>query len=193
VEVLGLKYVVITSVTRDDLPDGGAEQFVRTMECVRRGNRNAKIEILIPDFKGSLAALEQVCRTRPDMFNHNVETVPRLYPDVRPQALYRRSLAILEYAARRGLPVKTGLMLGLGETIEEIHGTLVDIRRTGCRYLTLGQYLAPSKNHAPVERWAPPEEFDKWRETARSMGFQGVASGPLVRSSYRAHEMVLEN
>jgi lipoic acid synthetase len=186
---LALRYVVITSVTRDDLPDGGAEQFRRVIEQVRLLCPKAGVEVLVPDFQGSLAALRQVVGAGPDMFNHNLETVARLYPAVRPQAQYRRSLAVLEYAARSGLAVKSGLMLGLGETEDEIMGALTDLKRAGCRYLTLGQYLAPSPKHTPVVRYVPPPEFDHWSEKARAMGFRGVASGPLVRSSYRAEDM----
>ena len=186
---LGLRYVVVTSVTRDDLPDGGAEQFRRTIESIRKECSGTKIEVLVPDFRGSLVALQNVCQAGPDVFNHNIETVARLYPRVRPQANYRRSLGVLEVAAREGLVVKSGLMLGLGETKREVAETLADLSRVGCQVLTVGQYLAPSKDHLPVARFVPPEEFEGWAEKARSMGFKGVASGPLVRSSYQAHEM----
>ncbi|MBW1866724.1 MAG: lipoyl synthase [Deltaproteobacteria bacterium] len=189
VQMLGLKYTVITSVTRDDLPDGGGSQFIRTVEQIRRLCPGVGIEILIPDFKGLLQPLKQVCEACPDVLNHNIETVPRLYPFVRPSAKYRRSLAILEYAARQGLNVKSGLMLGLGETKKEIIQTLKDLKLAGCMYLTLGQYLAPSRNHFPVARFVPPEEFEELAETARLTGFSGVAAGPLVRSSYRADQM----
>lgn len=188
-QTLGLKYVVVTSVTRDDLPDGGAGQFTRTIEHIQKRCPDARVEVLVPDFKGSLAALRKVCEAPLDVFNHNIETVVRLYPRVRPQAHYRRSLCVLEYAARQGLHVKCGLMLGLGETEREVTELLTDLKRTGCRYLTIGQYLAPSKDHIPVARFVPPEEFERWAETAYSMGFRGVAAGPLVRSSYRAQEM----
>ena len=188
-QVLGLEHVVITSVTRDDLPDGGAEQFTRTIHHIRGRCPNARVEVLVPDFKGSLAALEGVCEAKPDVFNHNIETVERLYARVRPRARYRRSLGVLEYAARGGLNVKSGLMLGLGETDCEVADTLTDLKRAGCHYVTLGQYLAPSRDHLPVARFVPPEDFEKWAETAHSMGFKGVAAGPLVRSSYRADEM----
>jgi lipoic acid synthetase len=186
---LSLRYVVVTSVTRDDLPDGGAEQFSRTIEQIRRYSPDAGVEVLVPDFKGSLAALRKVCEARPDTFNHNIETVASLYPRVRPEARYHRSLGVLEYAAREGMLVKSGLMLGLGETREEVVKTLIDLRRTGCQCLTIGQYLAPSKDHLPVTRFVPPGEFEGWAQKARSMGFNAVAAGPLVRSSYRAHEM----
>ncbi|MGD9111074.1 MAG: lipoyl synthase [Desulfobacterales bacterium] len=191
-ELLNLRYVVITSVTRDDLDDGGAEQFIRVIDCIRRQCRQAKIEVLIPDFKGSIGALQKVCNAQPDMLNHNIETIARFYPEVRPEARYRRSLGILEYAAQQRVPVKSGLMLGLGETQNEISDTLVDLKRAGCRYLTLGQYLAPSKNHYPVARFVTPDEFNEWDEFARQIGFNDVAAGPLVRSSYRAHEMLMK-
>jgi lipoic acid synthetase len=184
-----LNYVVVTSVTRDDLPDGGAEQFARTIEQVRTYSASARVEVLVPDFKGSVAALRKVCDARPDTFNHNIETVASMYPRVRPEARYRRSLGVLEYAAREGMLVKSGFMLGLGETGEEVMKTLVDLKRTGCQCLTMGQYLAPSKDHLPVARFVPPGEFEGWAEKARSIGFKAVAAGPLVRSSYRAHEM----
>ena len=187
---LNLNYVVITSVTRDDLLDGGADQFCRTISEVRRLCPRARIEVLIPDLNGSALALQKVCDGRPDMLNHNLETVPRLYPRVRSGADYRRSLSVLEFAFRRGLPVKSGLMLGLGETAEEITAALLDLKRCGCRYLTLGQYLAPSAEHLPVVRFVSPQEFEDWADTARRMGFAGVAAGPLVRSSYRAEQML---
>jgi lipoic acid synthetase len=189
VQVLGLKYVVVTSVTRDDLADGGAGQFARVVRCIRRRCPDARVEVLVPDFNGSLTALQGVCQARPDMFNHNIETVARLYPRVRPRAGYRRSMAVLAYAAGEGLPTKSGLMLGLGETDDEVMETLTDLKRAGCRYLTLGQYLAPSREHLRVVRYVSPEQFATWAETARAMGFRGVAAGPFVRSSYRAHEM----
>ena len=185
---LGLRYVVVTSVTRDDLQDGGAEQFTQAIEQIRKHSPHAKVEVLVPDFKGSFTALRRVCQARPDMFNHNIETVASLYPRVRPQARYQRSLGILEYAAREGLRVKSGLMLGLGETREEVMETLTELKRKGCQYLTIGQYLRPSKDHLPVVRFVPPREFQDWAEKARTMGFKAVAAGPLVRSSYRAHE-----
>jgi lipoic acid synthetase len=186
---LGLRYVVVTSVTRDDLPDGGAEQFIRTIECIRKHCPGTRVEVLIPDFKGSLLSLQKVCNSRPDVLNHNIETVPALYARVRPLAHYRRSLSILEYAARQRLRVKSGLMLGLGETEGEVYEALTDLKRTGCHDLTIGQYLAPSKDHLPVVRFVPPDEFETWAQTARSMGFKQVAAGPLVRSSYRAREL----
>lgn len=183
---LGLKHVVITSVTRDDLADGGARHFVRTVECIRSQCRDTTVEVLIPDFKGSLSALQEVCAARPDIVNHNVETVESLYETIRPQAKYARSLGVLEYASSRGLKVKSGLMLGLGETRAEVVRTITDLKRAGCRYLTLGQYLSPSKNHAPVIRYLSAEEFFKLGEIARGIGIGEVMAGPLVRSSYKA-------
>lgn len=190
VKRLGLKYVVITSVTRDDLPDGGAGQFVRTMTCIRDLCPGTMIEILVPDFKGSIQALDMVCNARPEMFNHNIETVPRLYPRVRPQASFELSLKVLEFAAEQGLEVKSGLMLGLGEQSDEITNTLLELQRSGCDHLTLGQYLSPSERHVPVARYVQPEEFDMWAEKAKAIGFKEVTAGPLIRSSYKAEEMV---
>jgi lipoic acid synthetase len=187
---LGLKHVVVTSVTRDDLSDGGAAHFSETIHRIRTRCQGVRVEVLVPDFQGSLTALNKVCEARPDMLNHNVETVADLYPRVRPQGHYRRSLSLLEVAARSGLPTKSGLMLGLGENEIQVRETLRDLKRAGCLYLTLGQYLAPSMDHLPVARYVPPHEFERWAAVARSMGFRGVASGPMVRSSYRAEEMV---
>jgi lipoic acid synthetase len=190
VQLLRLKHAVITSVTRDDLPDGGVGHFVRTIETIRRQCPGVSVEILIPDFGGSPSALQQICDARPEVFGHNLETVARLYPSVRPRAAYQRSLQILEYASCRNLAVKSGIMLGLGETESEIHETIRELRRTGCSSLTLGQYLPPSKDHLPAARYIPPEEFAKWAEIARTAGFRAVAAGPLVRSSYHAEEMI---
>lgn len=187
---LNLNYVVITSVTRDDLADGGADQFCQTISEVRNLCPKARVEVLIPDLNGSMCALQKICDIGPDMLNHNVETVPRLYARVRLGADYRRSLAVLEFAFRRGLRVKSGLMLGVGETAEEINAALLDLKRCGCRYLTLGQYLPPSSEHIPVVRFVSPQEFAGWANTARRMGFAGVAAGPLVRSSYKSEEML---
>ncbi len=190
VQQLGLTHAVVTSVTRDDLPDGGAGHFARTIQQIRKQCPGVSVEVLVPDFSGAIPALDTVCVVRPDVFNHNIETVPRLYAKVRPVADYRRSLGVLSYAVGKGLMAKSGLMLGLGETENEIKKTLMDLKYAGCRLLTLGQYLAPSKDHMPVARYVPPEEFEMWAETARGMGFTSVASGPLVRSSYRAEEMM---
>lgn len=193
VRLLGLRHAVVTSVTRDDLPDGGAESFVRTIRQIRRECGGVRVEVLVPDFGGSVKALADICASRPDVFNHNVETVARLYARVRPGAVYRRSLGILSYAAGRGLFVKSGLMLGLGETDGEIRRTLRELKRTGCVALTLGQYLAPSRDHLGVARYLPPEEFDMWADAARKMGFRAVAAGPLVRSSYQADSMAADS
>jgi len=188
---MGLKYVVITSVTRDDLADGGAGIFAETINAIRNRIPEACVEVLIPDFQGSKQALYTVLDAGPDVLNHNIETVVRLYPRVRPQANYRRSLQLIKRAREfhPELPTKSGLMLGLGEFSEEITQTLEDMLQAGCRMLTLGQYLQPSKNHLAVERFIPPEEFKLWREKALKMGFSEVASGPFVRSSYHAQEL----
>jgi lipoic acid synthetase len=189
-ERLGLKYVVITSVTRDDLPDGGAEHFYRCVLAVRE-RTGATIEVLTPDFLGKTAAIDRVIEARPEVFNHNTETVPRLYHRVRRNAEYRRTLDLLARVKQQAPDMKTksGLMLGLGETIEELFDVLADLRGVGCDMLTLGQYLQPSPAHLPVERYLPPEEFDEIGARARTLGFSLVASGPFVRSSYHAGEM----
>jgi lipoyl synthase len=191
---LGLKYVVVTSVTRDDLPDGGAGIFAETIEKIRQQIPKVCVEILIPDFQGSREALETVLNAHPDVLNHNIETVPRLYPEVRPQADYRRSLKLIRRAREYDAAqlTKSGLMLGLGEEKEEIRSTLEDLLEAGCRVLTLGQYLQPTRDHLPVKRYVPPEEFEEWRHTALSMGFDEAASGPFVRSSYHAKELFQE-
>lgn len=188
---LGLRYVVVTSVTRDDLPDGGAHFFAETIREIRKRIDGVLVEVLIPDFRGYADALATVLDAAPDVLNHNIETVPGLYPLVRPGADYRHSLELLARVKRRKpvIPAKSGIMLGLGETSGEVESTLRDISHTGCRMLTIGQYLQPSSHHLPVERFVPPEEFDCWRETALGMGFREVFSGPFVRSSYRAEEM----
>ena len=191
VKAMELEYVVITSVTRDDLPDGGAALFAETIRTVRKKRPGAKVEVLIPDFQGNVEALRTVVEARPDVLNHNVETVPRLYPSVRPGAVYDRSIDLLSQVRVLDLsiPTKSGLMLGLGESADEVLETLQDVLDAGCRILTLGQYLQPSKDHLPVARFVPPEEFDAWKETALQMGFAEVASGPFVRSSYHAKEL----
>lgn len=188
---LGLRYVVITSVTRDDLPDGGAAHFARTIEAVRAAGPDARVEVLTPDFLGDTAAIDTVLAARPDVFNHNVETVPRLYADVRPQADYRRSLEVLAHAGRHGGDrlTKSGLMVGLGETADEVRQVMADLRGVGCDVLTIGQYLAPSTAHVPVARFVEPAEFDRWRDDGHAMGFAAVAAGPFVRSSYHAEDV----
>jgi lipoic acid synthetase len=190
---LGLRYVVVTSVTRDDLPDGGASHFVKVIEAIkarRAGTSNPAIEVLVPDFQGDMEALFSVVRAGPDVINHNVETVPRLYGAVRPQARYERSLELLSRVKSMdpGMVTKSGIMLGLGETKEEILEVLADLRRHGCDFLTIGQYLAPSSKHHPVIDYLPPEQFEWYRQQALAMGFSHVASGPLVRSSYQAEQ-----
>ena len=188
VREMDLAYVVVTSVTRDDLSDGGASHFGATIEAVNRRCPGVPVEVLIPDFRGDRDALKVVCSYRPAVLNHNVETVARLYPEVRPQAVYRRSLDLLVEVKRIDSSIKTksGLMVGLGETFDELVETMEDIRSTGCDLLTVGQYLQPTPNHLPVTRFYPPEEFETLKQSALDMGFAGVASGPHVRSSYRA-------
>ena len=190
-ESMQLTYVVITSVTRDDLPDGGASHFARTIKEIRKTIPDALVEVLIPDFQGNRDALQTVVEAHPDVLNHNLETVPRLYPSIRPEAVYRRSLELLKQAKEYDatIPTKSGLMLGLGEFPEEVDKTLLDLLDAGCGILTLGQYLQPTREHLQVERFIRPEEFDNWKETALKMGFFEVASGPFVRSSYHAKEI----
>jgi lipoic acid synthetase len=192
-ERLGLKYVVITSVTRDDLPDGGADHFYRSVLAVRE-RTGATVEVLTPDFLGNIAAIERVIAARPEVFNHNTETVPRLYHRVRRNADYQRTLDLLACVKRSApeMTTKSGLMLGLGETVEELFDVLADLRAVGCDILTLGQYLQPSPAHLPVERFVPPEEFDEIGRLSRQLGFSLVASGPFVRSSYHAGEMTAQ-
>lgn len=191
VRLMNLKYVVITSVTRDDLEDGGAALFSETIKQVRRTTPGVKVEVLIPDFQGDESALKTIIHGAPDVINHNIETVRRLYSTVRPQAGYRRSLQLLERvdSSAPEIYTKSGLMLGFGETREEVIKTLEDLRDVHCQMLTMGQYLQPSKHHLPVVRFVPPEEFDAYRKIALSMGFDQVASGPLVRSSYQAENL----
>ncbi len=188
VAAMGLRFAVVTSVTRDDLPDGGASAFAATIRAIRTTTPGTGVEVLTPDFQGDFRSLETVAGAIPDVFNHNIETVERLFPRVRPGASFRRSLDLLsEYSRMRpGMPLKSGLMLGLGEEESEIAESLEALRRAGVRMLTLGQYLQPVKGCVPVERFIPPDEFDSWRERALAMGFGSVASGPLVRSSFGA-------
>jgi lipoic acid synthetase len=188
---LGLRHVVITSVTRDDLPDGGADHFYRCILAVR-SRTGAVVEVLTPDFLGNRQAIARVLEAQPEVYNHNLETVPRLYKKVRGRASYQRSLDLLAYVKDQAptTVTKSGLMLGLGETTEELLEVLADLRAVHCDLLTLGQYLAPTLKHLPVARFVPPAEFDALAVLARSLGFQQVASGPFVRSSYHAGEMV---
>jgi len=190
-ERLGLKHVVITSVTRDDLPDGGADHFYRCVLAVRE-RTGAAVEVLTPDFLGDPAAIDRVIAARPEVYNHNLETVPRLYRKVRGKADYRRSLDLLHRvkAQAPGIITKSGLMLGIGETIGELFDVIADLRDVGCAVLTLGQYLAPTLKHIPVARFLPPVEFDSIAARARAFGFRQVVAGPFVRSSYHADEMV---
>ena len=190
---LGLRHVVITSVTRDDLADGGAEHFYQCVLAVRE-RTGAAIEVLTPDFLGNRAAIQRVVESKPEVFNHNTETVPRLYHRVRRNAEYRRTLDLLEQVKQSAPEIitKSGLMLGLGETVEEVLEVCADLRKAGCQMLTLGQYLQPSPAHLPVERFVPPEEFDEIGTLARRLGFEFVASGPFVRSSYHAGEMAAQ-
>jgi lipoic acid synthetase len=185
---LGLRHVVVTSVDRDDLEDGGAGHFAATARAIKQRVPECAVEVLTPDFKGDLVALAQVVDSPIDVFNHNVETVPRLYRRARPGGQYGRALALLRAAKRRrpALLTKTGLMLGLGEAREEIQRVLSDLAGVGCDIVTLGQYLQPSRRHLPVERYVPPAEFAEVREMALGLGFRHVESGPLVRSSYHA-------
>ena len=188
---LGLKHVVITSVTRDDLPDGGADHFYRCVIAVRE-RTHAAVEVLTPDFLGNTAAIDRVVEAKPEVFNHNLETVPRLYGRVRGRAEYRRSLDLLERVKQRApeLVTKAGLMLGIGETVDELFDVFADLRSIGCDVLTLGQYLAPTLKHIPVARFVPPAEFDSIAIEARKLGFKQVVAGPFVRSSYHAADMV---
>jgi lipoic acid synthetase len=188
---LNLKHVVITSVTRDDLEDGGARYFAETVQALKEKDPRTAVEVLIPDFQGSLSALKRVIGSDPDIINHNLETVPRLYPEVRPQADYRRSLELLrrvkEIAPNK--VTKSGLMLGLGESREEVRRAMADLREVSCDLLTLGQYLRPSGRHHPVMEYLTPQEFEKHRRSGEAMGFKAVFSAPLVRSSFHAAEI----
>ena len=189
---LGLKHVVITSVTRDDLPDGGANHFVRCIAAVRARLPGAAVEVLTPDFLGDAAAIDAVTAAAPDVFNHNLETVPRLHRTVRGRATYARSLGLLDRVKRRAphMVTKAGLMLGVGETTDELFEVFADLRAIRCDVLTLGQYLAPTARHLPVQRFVPPAEFDSLAALARLLGFRQVVAGPYVRSSYHADDMV---
>jgi lipoic acid synthetase len=191
VKKMGLQYVVITSVTRDDLPDGGASHFVKTIKAIRALDRKIKVEVLIPDFKGEFSSLMTVLEETPDVLNHNIETIPRLYSRVRPQADYRRSLNLIKIVKESypQLLAKSGFMLGLGETGEEVINLLQDLRGVGCDFLTIGQYLQPRSDRLPVARYIPPEEFEEYQKIGMEMGFKSVASGPFVRSSFHAAQM----
>ena len=188
VALMGLKFAVVTSVNRDDRPDGGAELFAMVIRAIRQRVPACGVEVLIPDFQGNLEAVETVMEARPDVLNHNTETVPRLYRQVRLGARYERSLAVLEHARRTRpeTPTKSGLMLGLGETAEEVLQVMRDLRVHQVGILTLGQYLRPSPRHLPIVRYVTPREFEEFRIAGNEMGFAHVESGPLVRSSYHA-------
>lgn len=185
---LRLKHAVITSVTRDDLPDGGAGQFVKTIRSIKEKLPQVSVEVLTPDFKGDKAAILSVAEAGPDIYNHNLETVPRLYERIRPEADYRRSLDLLrlvkEYDGK--LLTKSGIMVGLGETLDEVERVMDDLREVGCDILTIGQYLQPTRTHLPVVEYLEPETFEEWRKLALGKGFKHVSSGPLVRSSFHA-------
>jgi len=188
---LELKHVVVTSVTRDDLPDGGARHFSRVIKAIKSLSGDTVVEVLIPDFRGSFAALETVVKAKPEVLNHNIETVPRLYPEVRPAAIYERSLELISRVKSidGSMLTKSGIMVGLGEKEEEVLRVFKDLRSAGCDFLTIGQYLAPSTGHYPVAEYISPEIFKMYKEKALRLGFSFVASAPLVRSSYNAAEM----
>jgi lipoic acid synthetase len=190
VAVMNLNHVVITSVNRDELEDGGAAVWAETIRQIRAKSPDTSVEILIPDFAGDWSALQLVLDEKPEILNHNIETVPRLYHRVRPQAKYHRSLDLLRIAKREGLVTKTGMMLGLGETEDEIDAVLDDLVSISCDILTVGQYLQPTAKHLPVERWVHPDEFASWKVRGEARGLRHVESGPLVRSSYHAEKQV---
>jgi lipoic acid synthetase len=190
VRIMKLGHVVITSVNRDELPDGGAGVWAETIRQIRVQSPGTSVEVLIPDFCGDWAALQAVLDQRPDILNHNIESVPRLYKVVRPQAKYHRSLKLLQIAKQQGFVTKTGIMLGLGETEAEIDAVLDDLVAIGCDILTVGQYLQPTARHLPVERWVHPDEFASWKVRGEAKGLRHVESGPLVRSSYHAEKQV---
>jgi len=188
VEQLNLRHVVITSVNRDELEDGGASIFSETVRLIRQRMKDTTIEILIPDFKGSAASFEIIMKNPPDILNHNLETVPRLYSVVRPQAKYQRSLDLITWFKQKGIKTKSGIMVGIGETKDEVISLLFDLVAAGCDILTIGQYLQPTKVHLPVDRFVTPEEFNFYKVEGLKMGFKVVESSPLVRSSYHADE-----
>lgn len=190
VTALGLEYVVITSVTRDDLPDGGASHFVKTIKAIKEKTPKVKVEVLIPDFQGSQDSLDKVIQAEPEVINHNLETVESLYPQiVRPRENYQRSLKVLERSKKNGTVTKSGLMLGLGEKEEEILQTYSDLRRVSCDLLTLGQYLQPTRANVSLQKYYSPQEFNQLRRVALDFGFQDVEAGPLVRSSFEASRL----
>jgi lipoyl synthase len=190
VKQMGLKHVVITSVTRDDLPDGGAVHWAEAIEATRFFNPEVTIEVLIPDFQGDELLLKLVLKSNPDILNHNIETVPRMYPIVRPKADYKRSLKILQISKNSGFLTKTGIMVGVGETKEEVFKTMKDLRKIDVNILTIGQYLQPSSKHLPVARFVHPDEFKEYHDFGLKIGFDAVESAPLVRSSYHAGKII---
>ena len=190
VATMNLKHAVITSVNRDELPDGGAAVWADTIREIRAQAPGTSVEVLIPDFCGNWDALQKVLDEKPDILNHNIESVPRLYKQVRPQAKYRRSLELLKIAKGQGFVTKTGMMLGLGEEAHEIEAVIDDLVAISCDILTLGQYLQPTPNHLPVARWVHPDEFESWKSHGESRGLRHVEAGPLVRSSYHAEKQV---
>lgn len=191
VQALGLKYAVITSVTRDDLPDGGAEHFANCIYEIRKLCPDTKIEILTPDFKGNKDCLDTIIKAHPDVFNHNIEAVRDIFKSVRPQGDYECSLEVLKYVKDNSdILTKSGLIIGLGETVEQIEQTLIDLKNVGCDIVTIGQYIQPSKHHLEVAKYYTPEEYNKLKELANKVGIKNHQIGPLVRSSYRAAELV---
>ena len=190
VQALGLRHAVITSVNRDELEDGGAAIFAETIRHIRRLVPSCAVEVLIPDFEGNEAALAAVVAEKPDILNHNIETVRRLFPSIRPQGSYVRSITLLDRAKRMGARTKSGLIVGMGETSDEVRGVMRDLRAVGCDIMTIGQYLRPTKEHLPVTRFYHPDEFAAFKAEGLSLGFSHVESGPLVRSSYHAERQV---
>lgn len=193
VEALELRHVVLTAVNRDDLKDGGAKHFAETISKIKEYRKECTIEVLIPDFKANEESLQILYSAKPNIINHNIETVERLFPTIAPQKKYQRSLEVLEHIAKHGFVTKSGLILGLGETDEDVQKCLEDLYAHGVRMLTIGQYLQPGPTHYPVQNFVPPEKFAHWKEVAYKIGFKTVASGPLVRSSYHADEYFAED
>lgn len=193
IQALGLRHAVITSVNRDELEDGGAAIFAETISQTRRLSPDCTIEVLIPDFEGNEAALATVCAEKPEILNHNIETVRRLFPAIRPQGKYQRSIELLDKAKQLGMTTKSGLILGMGETIDEAREVMQALRAVDCDIMTIGQYLQPTREHLPVARFYHPDEFAALKEEGRAIGFTHVEAGPLVRSSYHAEQQVVSN